>query len=195
MTDKTATQNLTRTQATDDPRKMALYLKTLATETDQRMTSQYGELARAQVPPAAIVRTLNPLAFRSDDVQPNITFDTVALDTAGLVDLETNPQVISLASPGYWMVGAYIATTGWPPASGDLLLFLFSGGSSRTAGFHDGNLGFVGGSVSVLEQVTASAVTTKKAALGALFTGTMPGGSEGSQVLYAELWAFKVRDL
>jgi hypothetical protein len=193
MTDKTATQNLTRTQSTDDPRKVATYLKTLAVEVDQRMAAQYSEIARAQVPPAAIVRVLNPYAIHSNDVGFNVVFDTVELDTAGLVDLSVNPKVINLGSPGYWVVGAYAECTGWPTASGDMLLFLLSGGSSRTAGFHDGNLSFVSGSVSVIE--STSAPLTEQASLGVTFTGTMPGGAEGSQLLYAEMWAYKVRDL
>lgn len=193
MTDKTATQNLTRTQSTDDPRKVATYLETLAVEVDQRMAAQYSEIGRAQVPPAAIVRMLSPYAIRSDNVQPNVVFDTVELDTAGLVDLAVNPKVINLSSPGYWMVGGYIETIGWVGATGNVLLYVVSGGSSRTAGFHDANLSFVSGAVSVIESTNYP--LTEQAALGVLFTGTIPGGAEGSQLLYAEMWAYKVRDL
>lgn len=194
MTDKTATQNLTRTQATDDPRKMASYLATLASEVDQRMAAQYRAIGRSQVPPAALVRMTEPRAFRSDDVLPNVPFDTVEFDTAGLVDLATQPYGIPLLSEGYWEVGGYAACTGWPTGAGEMVLRLFYGGGSTNVAFHDGGLSFVSGSASVLS-VTSSIASAATAAIGVDFLGTLPGGAEGSTLLFAELWAYKVRDL
>lgn len=193
MTDKTATQNLTRTQSTDDHRKTALYLSILANEVDLKMAAQYANISRSQVPPAAIVRVNTPYAISSLNTMPNVVFDTVALDTAACVDLAANPQVITLTSPGYWMVGGYVEVTGWPGATGELLMWLRAGGSTRTFGFHDGTFGKVSGSGSVLE--TTDYPLTETCALGATFSGTMPGGLEGSTLVFAELYAFKVRDL
>lgn len=194
MTDKTATQNLTRTTSTDDHRLTALYLETLATEVDQRMVAQYRNIRRSQVPPAALVQMNEPRAVRSDDTMPNAVFDTVVFDTTGdLVDLAAAPQSITLRSPGYWVVGGYLETVGWPTGSGDMQVWLQSGGSTRTVGFRDGNLGFVSGAFSVHEQTDYP--LTETCALGVKFTGTLPGGAEPTTLLFAEMWAYKVRDL
>lgn len=193
MTDKTATQNLTRTQSTDDPRQLPGYLTTLRDEVDRRMAAQYYQLGRAQQFPAALIRA-STQAISSLDAKPNIEFDTVAFDTQGdLVDLGESPYRIKLNSPGWWVVGAYASCTGWPPASGDMILVLESGSSTRTVGFHDGNLGFVGGSFSVMESTNYP--LTEECSLAVSFSGTMPGGSEGSTLTFAEMWAYKVRDL
>lgn len=193
MTDKTATQNLTRTQATDDPRKQALYLATLAGEIDQRMTTQYHHIGRSQVPPAALVRRLEPMAFSTLDASPNVLFDTVEFDTFGLVDLATQPHGIPLSIEGYWVVGGYAQVTGWPTGTGEFLLQLFNAQGSVNAAFHDGAAGFAAGAASVLSRATTP--LTSIAALGIDFLGTLPGGAEGSTLNYAELWAYKVRDL
>jgi hypothetical protein len=194
MTDKTLTQNLTRTTATDDPRRFASYLETLRDEVDRKVAAQYYHLNRSANFPAAMVHTGDPFAIRSDDIKPNIIFETVDFDVTGkCVDLATNNKIITLASPGYWHVGGYVAVTGWPTGSGDFLVWLQAGSSIRTLGFHDGNLGFCSGSASVLTSVDYP--LTSYAALGAAYSGTLPGGAEGSTLIYAQLWAWKVRDL
>lgn len=129
MTTKTATQNLTKPTPTDDPRQMASYLASLAGDVDARMAAQLRTLARSQVPPAALVRMTASRAFSSLDVMPNIPFDTVAFDTTGTaVDLTTNPYVINLVSPGWWVVGGFVAASGWPAVIGELSIWMQAGG-------------------------------------------------------------------
>lgn len=194
MTTKTATQNLTKPTPTDDPRQMASYLASLAGDVDARMAAQLRTLARSQVPPAALVRMTASRAFSSLDVMPNIPFDTVAFDTTGTaVDLTTNPYVINLVSPGWWVVGGFVAASGWPAVIGELSIWMQAGGSTQTVAFHDGQLGYVSGGCSVFESTDYPLGET--CALGAQHVGPMISGQEGSTLLYAELWAYKVRDL
>ena len=192
MTDKTATQNLTRTTITDSPRQMATYLGSLAREVDQRMQAQRDALARSQKPPAAMIEVLEQREELAAINAGSMFFDNVAFDTAGLVDLTVDNHVITLNSTGYWCIGAYVLCSGFQGSPGAVSLWLNHGNSNSTATFHDGLQGAVGCSYSVTEQVTSIA-TPKYAACGVYGTGTNVNPS--TVIFRASLWAFKIRDL
>lgn len=192
MTDKTATQNLTRTTPTDSPKLMASYLASLAKEVDQRMVTQRDALARSQKPPAAMIEVLTPRTELAAESSGSMVYDNVAFDTAGMVDLTVDSRAINLNSTGYWCIGAYALCTGFGGSPGAVGLWLGHGGSNSIAVFHDGNQGQVGCSYSVMERVT-SLTTPKLASCGIFGTGTSTNPS--TTLLRASLWAYKIRDL
>lgn len=194
MTDKTSTQNLTRTRSDDDPKKMDQYLGALAGEVDQRIAGQYRNLARSQRPPAAMIEIRTPV-IQSPGGPGTLIYDTVAFDTAGLVDLSQDARVIKLASPGYWCIGAYVRCTGWTNASqSGVSLWLQFGGSNTITNFHDIiGLGDVGCSWSAIESTDATG-TLEEAACGVTNVGTFTPPTT-TTILYAALWAYKIRDL
>jgi hypothetical protein len=189
MTDTTATQNLTRTTATDDPRQMASYIQRLATDIDQRMTAHYHDLDRSSTPPAACIRVTTPVTVDSAAAFPQIVFDTVMFDTAGLVDLTNDPRQIQLLYPGYWCIGAYVQTSGFGGGSTDVGILLKSGGSTTNSDYHDASLG-VSGSYSLVE--TTLSGQGEIAALGLVALGSP--STFVTTVTFAELWAYKIRD-
>ncbi len=191
MTDKTATQNLTRTQASDDPRQVAAYLKTLATEADQRMAAHYRDLARSQNPPFAMLRVGTPFVLDGSNVVTRLVpFDTVAIDTAGLTDLSVDPHVITLTETGYWMVGGYAWTSGFN-GNNDTYVRI-SAGNNNVADFrHDAAIGFVGASASA----EMPNVSTNGSNVTMIVSWIGSSSTPLTQIVYAELWAFKVRDL
>jgi hypothetical protein len=191
MTDKTSTQNLTRTQDTDDPKKMDVYLGALARESDQRMTAQLHHLGRSQKPPAAMVEIRTPVIVAPGG-PGTLVFDTVAFDTAGMVDLSADARSITWNESGYWAVGAYVRCSGFSGASpGAVGLWLESGGSGTITAFHDGLFGSVGCSWSTTEDTTTP---PESAALGITNLGTY-SGSPVATVFYAAMWVYKIRDL
>jgi hypothetical protein len=195
VTDKTATQNLTRTQATDDPRKMALYLKTLATEADQRMTAHYRDLARSQGPPFAVLRLNEPAVVDtavSDPWSGTIFFDTVEIDTAGLADLSAAANQISLTETGYWWVGGYALLDGLGASGADVGVFVRANGEAGSDYRRNLLQGNMGSGTSYPIQVTNLTTVTN------VFLTVTNSGSTArttTTVTFAELWACKVRDL
>lgn len=192
MTDKTATQNLTRTQITDNPRKMALYLQTLATETDLRMTAQRANLARSKGFPAAMLEISTPVV-QAPGGPGTMRYDRVAFDTAGLADLSVDSRLINLGATGYWCIGAYVLCSGFSGgAPGAVGLWLGHGGSSTIVNYHDGGAGAVGCSYSVIEQTGTA--NSEIASCGLTNIGTF-GPSPVTTIFRALLWAYKIRDL
>lgn len=194
MTDKTATQNLTRTTASDDPRKMATYLKQLATDADLRMTAQFYDLDRSVTPPFCVARCTIPYTLDATQVPAgasytgSVQFDTVEIDTAGMIDLSANPFSIKLPELGYYWVGGYALTSGMGTTVDDYV-------SVRAGSFelrdprHDGLFGFVGSGISSEVRISTASAQASPAALAI-------GPSSGSTtVFFAELWVMKARDL
>lgn len=198
MTDKTATQNLTRTQATDDPRQVAAYLKQLATEADQRMTAHFFDLGRSVTPPFAVARMTTPRVIDSSATPPGggyvgqIPFDTVEIDTAGMLDLSADPYTIVLPETGYYMLGGYAFGNGFGAASADFYATVHANSFNFNDPRHDGSSGFIGSSPNSLIRVPTLPVA-RPPALTVGFTGSSAGPT--TTVNFAELWVIKVRDL
>lgn len=193
MTDTTATQGLLRTQLTDDHKKMDVYLGTLARQVDQRISTQLFNQRRARLRPFAILEVGTEVLYDSNAVPNEIVFDTIGEDTDGMADLSVNPSVISLTSPGFWAVGGYVHTTGFGAAASDTQMNInVSGGGGFTAG-------------SVRDQAIALAATSASFLLRMatpnafkVFADITWNGASTSSVTtlrYAQLWAYKVRDL
>lgn len=198
MTDKTATQNLTRTTSSDDPKQTASYLRSLGTDVDQRMTSQYFDLGRSQVPPFAVVRIEAPFLVANPSVVGTgdqlLFYDTVAVDTAGMVDLSQDNAKIFLNEPGYYICGCYMQSNGFGQGASpnDTYVKLISSTGTNFANTaHDNGTGLLGVGGSTMVQVTSPNVAS-------IFMRTGYSGSTGGPamlVLFAELWAYKCRDL
>lgn len=191
MTDKTATQNITRTTSTDDHRRLAFYMSQTATDIDQRMSAHYHDLSRSQVPPAACVRVTTPVVIDTTTPYPQVIFDTVAFDTAGLVDLGADSRQIQLLSPGHWVIGAYVQTSGFGGGATDVGILLKSGGSTTSSDYHDASLG-VSGSYSLVETTTVIPGSIEVAALGLVALGSP--STMSTTLVFAEMWAYKFRD-
>lgn len=190
MTDKTLTQGLTRTTPADDPKEMAAYLAALAGDVDQRMVAQRFHQARSKVPPAAMIEITTPVLVNSGG-PGTLVYDRVAFDTGGLVDLSVDPRLITLNSPGYWCIGAYMRCSGFGGTGVAVGIWLGHGGSNSIVDFHDSGIGVVAGSYSVIEQTTVAG--SEIASCGLTPIGTGPGPT--TTVAYASLWAYKIRDL
>lgn len=194
MTDKTATQNLTRTQAGDDPRKVADYLATLATEADQRMAAHWRDVGRSQTPPFAVVRVTTPVVVDTNTINPwngTVPFDTVEIDTNGMVDLSASAYQINLNSPGYWWVGGHAVIDGFG-AFADCYVYVRGSGDAVNDARHNALDGPFGSGISYAVKVNS---------LAAMLPAFLSVGNAGSStrttttVTFAELWACKVRDL
>lgn len=186
MTDKTATQNLTRTTATDDPKQMAGYLGTLAREVDQRMRSHFYDIGRSQVRPFAQLSLATPITVDWTSYS-YLSYDTVDVDTAGLVDLSVTASRILLKETGYWMTGGYLQTTGVSAANADIWMGI--GGGYNVV--RDGAVGMAPVTVTKLVRVTAPNTTY---VLGQMLNSGS-SGSNFTTIQASQLWAYKVRDL
>lgn len=203
MTDKTATQNLTRTTATDDPRKMATYLQTLATEADRRMAAHFRDLDRLTNPPLAVLRLTAPTQIDVVTASPEkpspdaVPFDSVEIDTAGQVDLSVSRYVINFTETGWWWVGGYAYFTDFFPGSNaDPTVRVQANGSSGP-NFYDPRHAAGGGSYVGAGGSMSVRITDVAASLPA-FLHIFNNGSSTTNlttVAFAELWALKVRDL
>jgi hypothetical protein len=199
VTDKTATQNLTRTQSTDDPERLAEYIKSLATDADQRMTAQFFDLDRAVNPPFALLRLTIPVTLDSTVLAAgaaytaSIPFDTVQADTAGLADLSSSQYQIQLTETGWWWVGGYLLCTGFAASGpGDTTIIIRANSNAVSDGRHDHLTGSIGGSPSMPVRVTSLA-SVAPVSLTINTNGSTTRNT--TTVLAAEMWAVKMRDL
>jgi hypothetical protein len=115
MPGTTATQKLTYPTSGDNLKEQAQYLETLARQVDARVASNAAMLARQLDRPFAVIDCTIPNVISTTAVNA-IDFDSVVLDTAGLVDLSSDQRVITL-SPGYWILGGYVDFIGSPGGS------------------------------------------------------------------------------
>lgn len=198
MTDKTATQNLTRTQGSDDPRQMASYLRSLGTDVDQRMASQYYDLGRSQIPPFALVRVYGPFFVANPSTVVTgdqlLFYNSVEIDTGGMVDLSQDNSRIFLNDPGYYVVGGYMLSNGFAQGASpnDTYLKITSTtGVNLGSTAHDNGTGLLGVGGSTIVRVLNPNVES-------IFMKTGYNGSTGGNamtVTLAEMWAYKLRDL
>jgi hypothetical protein len=203
MPGTTATQKLTYPTSGDNLKDQALYLRTLGKQVDARVAANAAFLARQLNRPCAIIDCTIPNAININSNQLSIIkFDTVVVDTAGLVDLSSDQRIIKLTSTGYWLLGFYVDFQGTPGGSNctsngsiTALLNCDNGTPNTWSNFvHDFNLthSYVGGSG--LTQITNPALPGNVYVQG---TGTGLGtGCTGLlTAATARMWAFKVREL
>jgi len=117
MPGTTATQKLTYPTSGDNLKEQAQYLETLAKQLDARTAANAAILARQLNRPFAAIDCTVPNSISAVNSSSLILFDSVVVDTAGLVDLSADRRVISLNSTGYWLVGAYVDFSGSPGGS------------------------------------------------------------------------------
>lgn len=189
MTDKTATQNLTRAQSTDPLRDAWLHLHTLGQEVDRRIQGHYSNLATVERPPFALLRSLTKTTYNRSP-SPVFAFTEVQEDTAGLADLSADSRYIYLKRAGYWMVGGYLLTGGVGGAPGEMDLRVVAGSTGKSNKQHDGLSGTVGTHVRTIAKMTD---TTGKAYLTCSTQGT--GMNATFDVVKCLLWAYWLRDL
>lgn len=191
MGDKTGTQNLSRTTSGDDPKLTWQALRTLGGEIDQRVQSHLHDVGRSMTRPFALVRLRTTAIIDRTQPFPQLAFDTVEIDTFGGADLTADPKVINLTVPGWWCIGAYVQSAGFQPNPGDFSINVRAGSSVLGADAHDGLDGVCGLSFSAMVQTDG--VSGHNAALGIGGPGVNP--LQTATVGFAELWAYKVRDL
>lgn len=188
MTDKTATQNLTRTTGSDSLDQFSVYLTTLRDEVDARMTAHFYDLSRSQVPPLARISLRTPYTAANDG-NARMVYDTVDVDTDGMADLSVDARSLTFNTPGYYAVGTYVLVTpGSGPATSQWTVAVVGvGGGGRSVNDAQGSQ--IGLSSASMLQVTAPGTTvqTQRSAFGSAW----PQWTFN----FATLWAYKVRDL
>lgn len=191
MTDTTATQGLLRTTVTDNPRLMASYLQGLAEGVDRRMQVHALNQRRSRRRPFACLMVTEEIVYDSNGDPNEIPFDTIGEDTAGLTDLSVDPRVITLTSSGWWAFGGYAQTTGFGAAASDTQLNISVGGVAFAFGtVRDGAIALAAMSASSLFRFPTPGAQMR-------MDINWNGASVASTTFlrYAEMWAFKVRDL
>jgi hypothetical protein len=190
LTDKTITQNLTRTTATDDPKQMHSYLGTLAEEVDRRVNAHRYDLRRVQNRPFAVLRSYGTQVY--DAVASSaIPFNAVEEDTADLVDLSVSNTLINLRTTGWWCVGSYVQCTGFGAANSDVVLHLNAGPGGILGIVRDQAIGLAALSVHTMVEITVPDTYTARTWVD--WSGSSVANTTFLQ--FAEMWAYKVRDL
>lgn len=190
MTDKTTTQNLTRTTIGDDPKRMSDYLAPLAEETDRRVTAHLYDLDRVQKRPFAIIRKYGIEVYDAV-ASAAIPFDAVEEDTAALVDFSLSNTVINLRQTGWWCVGSYVQCTGFGAAASDTVLHLNAGPVGVLGIVRDQAIGLAALSAQAIVKITVP--STYYARTWVDWSGASTANTTTLQ--FAEMWAYKVRDL
>lgn len=106
MPGTTATQKLTYPTSGDNLKDQAAYLETLAKQLDARSQANANLLASQLDRAFAVIDCTIPNTI-STTAGTAIKFDSVVLDTAGLVDLSADQRIITLPT-GYWLLGGYV---------------------------------------------------------------------------------------
>lgn len=205
MPGTTATQKLTYPVSTDLLKEQAQYLETLARQIDARASSHAASIASQTNRPFAIldatVQRQYPTSVNAvPDSAGFFDFDSVVVDTAGLVDLTASTKSISLNSTGTWVIGCYAAFTGLPGGSSCASL------GSLTVNFHCDNGtpqtwgGYVKDFNTVFSYVHVSGLTriTSAGSPGLVYMDVDNAGTGCNtliNVLKARMWAFKAREL
>jgi hypothetical protein len=201
MPGTTATQKLTYPTSGDNLKEQAQYLETLAKQLDARVAANADLLARQLDRPCAIIDCTVPNVISNQLSSSLIQFDSVVLDTAGLIDLSSDRRVITLNSTGYWLVGGYVDFQGTPGGSGcsslgaiALALNCDNGVAARWPNFvKDLNSGHSYLHTSGLTQILSPSAPGRLYMNAALSGGT--GCGTTFNVFTARMWAFKVREL
>jgi hypothetical protein len=167
---------------------------------DARVNANATLLARQLNRPFALIECLTPNAI-STTVQNPIKFDSVLVDTAGLVDLSLDQRVITLNTPGYWLLGCYVDFQGSPGGSNCSTLGAINlkiqcdNGTPNTWSNYVKDFNAVHSYVccSGLTQIASPTALGKMYVVADIANGT--GCSFSLTAAYARMWAFKVREL
>jgi hypothetical protein len=203
MTGTTATQKLTYPTSGDLLKQQAQFIETLARQVDARAGASADAVASQLDRPfavldATVARSYPTSVAAVPDRAGYVTFDSVVVDTAGLVDLTLDTTVIFLNQPGTWIVGAYADYSGTPGGSacasiGSLTMNLHAQNATPST-FHayvkDFNLTHSYMSCSGLVRITGTSI-------GRLFIDTDNQGTSCAAALTvatARMWAFKARE-
>ncbi len=198
MTGTTATQGLTYPTSGDLLRDQGKYIDILANQLETRFNLHDLDLDRSQIPPLALLQLNTPVVVDLSTGSKPVPFDTVVVDTAGMVDLNTDNSTVFMRQKGYWNLGAYVATNGTNCTNGSLLL---SGNlvnfSMTLANFgnwvHDGVTGFLAVHSSGDGQLASSTPEGFFVTINAP-TGTCPTPNNVT-INFACMWAYWTRDL
>jgi hypothetical protein len=123
-----------------------------------------------------------------------VPFDTVEIDTAGLADLSANAYGIFLNQTGYWWIGGYGRISGFLPGGSNSDIFASAqatGGVFLDPRHDNSSLSIGTGETGPL--LVSTLTTPVQVALKVGFNGAST--TSLTNVLQAELWALKVRDL
>lgn len=192
MTDTTATQGLLRTTSSDSPRLMASYIQGLAEGVDRRVATHAYNQRRARVRPFAVLQLNTEIIYDANASPNEIIFDTIGEDTAGLADLSVDPRIIQLTTTGWWCVGGYVHTTGFGAAASDTQINIAIGSGIFTAGtVRDGAIALAAVGASTL--VRMAVPNQYQVRMDISWVGSSVAST--TFLRYAEMWAFKVRDL
>jgi hypothetical protein len=203
MTGTTATQKLTYPTSGDLLRQQAQFIETLARQVDARSGASADSVAIQLDRPFALLDATVPRPYPTSvaavpDRAGYVVFDSVAVDTAGLVDLTGDPTVILLNQPGTWIVGCYVDYSGTPGGSsctslGSLTVNLHAQNASPST-YH----AYVKDFNTVHSYVTCSGlVRVTGTSIGQLFVDTDNQGTgclTTLTVAAARMWAFKARE-
>ena len=202
MPGTTATQKLTYPTSGDNLKDQATYLATLAKQVDARVAANANILANQLNRPCAIVDCTIPNTINITSNQLSIIkFDSVVVDTAGLVDLSADQRVIKLNSTGYWLIGSYIDFIGSPGGSNCASVGSITVGLNCDNGTPSIFSNYVKDFNAIHSYVHCSGLVqiTNPALPGNVYIqGTGVGGTGCSFLLTANtarMWAFKVREL
>lgn len=201
MSGTTATQKLTYPTSGDILKEQAQYLETLARQVDARTGASADVLARQLNRPLAIIDCTLQNTISATNSASLPLFDTVAVDTAGLVDLSSDRRVITLNSTGYWMIGVYLDFIGSPGGSNcatigslNVQLRCDNGTPDRWSNYvKDQNTGHTYVQVSGLTQILLPGSPGKVYSNASISAGT--ACSNLLNVAGARMWAFKAREL
>lgn len=201
MPGTTGTQKLTYPVSTDILKEQAQYLETLARQMDARTGASADALARQLNRPFAIIDCTVENQISATNSASLPLFDTVVVDTAGLVDLSSDRRVINLNSTGYWMIGVYLDFVGVPGGSScatigsiNAQLRCDNGTPNRWSNYvKDQNTGHSYVHVTGLTQIISPSAPGVVYSNASISAGT--GCANLFNVSRARMWAFKVREL
>lgn len=197
----TATQKLTYPDSGDQLNQQAQFLETLAKQVDARASANAAVLASQLNRPFAIIDCTIPNSISATDSSSLPLFDSVVVDTAGLVDLSLDRRYINLPTPGYWLLGAYVDFVGSPGGSNcatigaiNCALNCDNSVANRWTGYvKDVNTGHSYVCTSGMAQILSTALPGRVYLSASLAAGTTC--TNVFTVSTARMWAFKVREL
>jgi hypothetical protein len=150
MTGVTATQNLPYPTSGDRVVDQWSHQRNLANALEDRFNAHASDLLRAQNVPLVVLEQTIQRDYPTSGFSPGdelVSFDTVLVDTAGMVDLTVNSKNVPILQNGYWRAGGYLhVVNGLACSAGTGTLFLAIGstnasGSTDTNQAHDGVVG------------------------------------------------------
>lgn len=195
MTGTTATQNLVYPTSGDLLKDQGKYHRDLAVALDNRLRSHDVDIARSARPPFALVERTTQKTYDLSFGGQSVLFDfeNVLEDTAGMVSLENDSSVIQTTGIGWWNIGVYakLAQTSCSPGYCNLYISNDTGDTVNL--MHDAVVGFVAGSSEDLIRVVNSTIGFPKITAHVSFSGSNCAST--FTILYARMWAYKVRDL